>query len=51
MIGKIVFSDENEIDFIDPNKINQVARVKYDRDNYLWKREETYRISRLRCKT
>ena len=27
MIGKIVFSDENEIDFIDPNKINQVARV------------------------
>ena len=27
MKGKIVFSDENEIDFIDPNKINQVARV------------------------
>ena len=27
MIGKIVFSDENEIDFIDPNKNNQVARV------------------------
>ena len=27
MIGKIVFSDENEIDFIDPNKINQAARV------------------------
>ncbi|WP_455496871.1 glutamine-hydrolyzing carbamoyl-phosphate synthase small subunit [Coprobacter sp.] len=27
MKGKIVFTDENEIDFIDPNKINQVARV------------------------
>lgn len=27
MKGKIVFEDENEIDFIDPNKINQVARV------------------------
>lgn len=27
MKGKIVFADENEIDFIDPNKINQVARV------------------------
>lgn len=27
MKGKIVFTDENEIDFIDSNKINQVARV------------------------
>ncbi len=27
MKGKIVFEDENEIDFIDPNLINQVARV------------------------
>ncbi len=27
MKGKIVFEDENEIDFVDPNLINQVARV------------------------
>lgn len=27
MKGKIVFENENEIDFIDPNLINQVARV------------------------
>lgn len=31
MIGKIVFSDENEIDFIDPEQ-NQSSRTsKYDR--------------------
>lgn len=27
MKGKIVFEDKNEIDFVDPNLINQVARV------------------------
>ena len=27
MKGKIVFENENEIDFVDPNLINQVARV------------------------